>query len=820
MPDFLSPEVVVQERASSAVVVRQEPSAQLYMLSTAERGPINRPTLTISPDDWASIFGGDDGGDGFQSMVGFFGNGGSQILQNRVARYTDITDPATLTAVAAQVTLNTAGTAATAAVKTLSGFPWDMSVAAGVSSPIELTVSIDGAGADTAQLAATESTVVAAGAVAGVGVTNDTLVFSVNGVTLTYTVPATPPTSADEWAVSLAAQLPGTYWTQAAGVLTGHTFLRGTAAIINYTSQTGTAGVQSGFGAGPIAGTAGTGDVARDDAVTSAEVSAVLLTDWTGSSGVTTVVTATTVEVTSGTTGSSSSIGAISGSGVSSPDYTVDVPGLASGQDAGGPTVATMDVLAASEGAHGNELSVSTTRSDRVVATVSADLLAVPITEMTVDNANQFRVGMQIHVEDTTTTGEFRAIVSQIIGTRIIFSASVTPTAAVTAANSPTVTKETFSLTYLVAGSVSSVFSDLSMSPLDTTYYVGNVVGLDPLVLDPRQRIYISDNALTASATQDPRPIDYTSEPLAGGVDSSPLTDNDYIGSAVSSLGLNAADTEDSFSIAIIPGIETTATHNGLLDYAASREDHVALMDMPEGLTPTASVTYKNVTANLFGTYGIGFVGRPRVLRQSTGVVEDFPSVGYVAGMYARNDRENNIASPPAGPRKGQLRGTVGIANDNLYKRKGNRDIVYPEGLNPIFSREGSGVVVWGQNTLDPTSDRGAVGVRRAFISIRKTLLRLSEFVLFEINNADLRGDFRDITTGYLREQKRLGVIQGETDADSFYIICDETNNGAAVVNARKFNARIGVNVLPGIDFATIEIERDTRALDAELAAA
>lgn len=821
MPDFLSPEVVVRERASSAVVVRQDPTAVLYMLTTAERGPINRLVSTISPDDWSAIYGNDDSGDGYQSMVGYFANGGSQLLQNRVAHYTNITDPATLTAVAADVTLNTAGDAATAGEKEFSGFPWDLTPAAGVVAPVEFTASIDGNSADTATIAATPSVLTAAGAPGGVGTTGHTLTFAVNGVNIVYTVPAAPPTTATEWALSIASQLPGVSGSVVGGAVVLTTDRRGSSADIDYVSGTGTAGADSGFGAGPTAGAnAGPNDVADLSAVTSAEWAAVIATDWTGGSGVSTSTTATTAMVTSGTTGTGSSIGIVSGSGTNSTDYAVDVPGVASGQAAGGPTVPTLDVIASSEGAHGNSLSVSITRRDRVIALVSEDIAAVPTTEMVVTTANQFRVGLQVFVEDPVTSGTLRAVVSEIIGTRVIFAASVTPTGAITAANNPTVTKETFDLTYLVSGSVAQNYSDLSMSALDVPYYVENVVGDDPLTIDPRQRVYVASQGVAATNTADPRPINYTSEPLSGGVNSGALADTDYVGAASSGLGLYAGDTSEDFTMTAIPGVETSAVHNGLLDYASSREDHVALMDMPEGLTPSQVNNYKNVTANLFGTFGIAFAGRPRILRLSTGLVEDFPAVAFVAGMYARNDRENNVSSPPAGPRKGQLRGTVGIANDNLYQLKANRDLIYPEGINPIFSRKGSGVVVWGQNTLDPTSDRGAVGVRRAFIAVRKALTRLSEFVLFEINTPRLRGQYRSRVTDYCREQMRLGVIQGETDEEGFYIICDESNNGAAVVNARKFNARIGVNILPGIDFATVEIERDTRTLDAELASA
>ncbi len=821
MPDFLSPEVVTRERASSAVAFREAPSATTFMEATAKRGPVNRLVSIFSPDEYRAIYDEDDAGDGFQSMIGFFTNAGAgaELVMNRVAHYTDITDPTTLTATAAETEVNTGGAAATAASKLSAEGPWDLSAANGVAYPPTLIVSIDGDPADTAQLSATPSVLTAAGVPGGIGTPGDTLIFSINGVSHTYTVPGSPPTTATEWALSISAQLPGVFGGVSAGAVQLTTDRRGSGADVDYTSGTGSAGVDSGFGAGPTAGVnAGPNDVVRLDDVTAAELEPVIEADWTGGGGVTATVTGAALLVETVATGASASIGVVSGTAASVVDF--DPAGVASGVAAGGPSLATFNVFATSEGEHGNGLACTVSRQDRVIAQITEDIAAAPTSSVQVDVNSQFRVGLQIFIEDSVTTGTLRAVVSRIVGTTVFFETAVTPTAAIEVANNPTVTKETFTYQEIVDGEVENSWTDLSMSPTDVKFYFETVIGSDPELMDPRRRTYVEDLEIGYSNTQDPRPLDATLQSLSGGTDSDPLVDNDYIGSDSSDLGLYAADNNDRFSISIIPGIETSAVHNALLDYASSREDHVCILEAPEGFTPAQVVTYKNTTANLFGTYGIMYAGRPKVLRQSTGLVEDFPAGGYVAGMYVRCDRENNVSEPPAGPRKGQLRGVLGAANNNLYQNKSNRDLLYPEGINTIFSRPGSGVLAWGQLTLDPTSDRGSIGVRRAFIHLRKRIRRLAEFVIFEINTPQLRGRFRNLMTSFFREQRRLGVVKGETDSESFYIVCDESNNPPSVVNARKFFARLGANVLPGIDFATIDLERDTRSLDQELASA
>lgn len=818
--EFLSPEVLTRELPSGAVAPPSVATSVPYMLCTAKRGPINRPQPVIGIDDYASIYDDDDGGDGYQSMVGFFLNGGRRLLVNRVAHYPDINDLGTLTAVAADETFNTSGTAATAPEKTTTtDGPWDLSPAAGVAAPVTLIASIDGNPADTLTIAATPSVCTAPGAPGGAGTTGHTGTFNVNGVSVVVTLPASPPTSAVEWALEIASQLPGVYGSVVGGAVVLTTDRQGSTADVSYVSGTGTFGADSGFGAGPVAGVnAGPNDVADLSAVTPTELAALITSDWTSGGGATGSVVGSKVKATGGTTGSGGSIGAVTGT--ASSVIAFSPAGTATGADIGSPITPTLDFAATSEGEHGNFLAVTIARRDRVVATLTADVTGA-VTEIQVSSTAQFRVGMQIFVEDAVSGGEMRANVLKVIGNRVLLEASSTPTANLLVANAPTVTKETFDVTFVVDGVGDEPYTDLSMNTNDVSYYVGNVIGTDPTQLDPRQRVYVSqDYAVAPSNTVDPRPVNVTEIPLTGGVDSDPVTDNDYVGSATTETGLQALNNFTEFDLGIIPGVETVAVHNGMLDYAALREDHFAIMEAPEGYTPTQVNTYVQVTANLFGTFGAMYAGRIKVLRQSTGQGEAFPAAGYIAGAYARTAYERNISEAPAGIEKGQLRGTLGMSDGNVYKSKANRDLLYPNGINPIWAKDGQGVVMWGQNTLDPNSDRGAIGVRLAFNYLRKGLQRLSEFVLFEVNTPSLRGRWRKSARGYMREQRRAGVVKGATDDEAFYLVCDESNNGPDVVNARKFFARVGANVLPGVDFAVIDLQRDTRSLDAELASA
>lgn len=814
MVDFLSPKITVRELPSIAGTTPSTSPSIPIIIFTATRGPLDRPITVTSLADFESVFGVDDGAYGWQSANGFFGNGGRRLVGVRAS---SLASPP----VSAETTVLTLGSTDGAASKTSSIGPFNLHPAAIGASPFELIAPIDGAAADTMALAISQGKLLAPGPPVGSGNVGDTIDFDVTTpagtVVHVFTAVGTPTTPAD-WVAEITAQIPGISIDIVAGALQAVTDGYGSAFNVGISAGAiGTALADSGFAI--ASGAAGSG-VVDAEAVTNAELAPLIDAAWTGGTGVVSVanpdgsITTTTVA-----TGVSASIGVVSGNLAAAIGFSP--AGVVVGVASGVASVPTLKFLATSEGAHGNTLAVTTFRRDRIVANVAVDIPAAPVTEMIVDTALAIRPGMQLFVEDLVTTGTLRAIVAQAIGNRVIFTGPVTPTAVITAANDPGVTKETFDVTFLIDGDPIAPFSDLSMASEDVRFFIGNVIGLDVDALDPRQRIFTELQSAPLSNTEDPRPVNVVAQALAGGIDSGVLSDTDWIGTPTNGKGIEATGASTVFSMMAIPGVETVAVHRALMDKANAKKRHVAIINTPAGQTDQEAFDYITITANLFGTYTIVYAGELLILRASSGAQESFPTSGYICGIYARNDQTDNVASPPAGVRKGQFRGVLGAANANYWGDESRRDTIYPTpGINTVWNKEGAGVVAWGQLTLDPTSDRGAIGVRRALISLERDIELLSDFVLFELNTDILRVEYTTRTSGFLRQRWRDGVLQGANEREAYTIVCDESNNPASVVNARQFYADIGVNVIPGIDYAVINIFRDARSLEEELAAA
>jgi phage tail sheath protein FI len=87
------------------------------------------------------------------------------------------------------------------------------------------------------------------------------------------------------------------------------------------------------------------------------------------------------------------------------------------------------------------------------------------------------------------------------------------------------------------------------------------------------------------------------------------------------------------------------------------------------------------------------------------------------------------------------------------------------------------------------------INVRRLFIVLEKAIATAAKFQLFEFNDAFTRAQFRNLVEPFLRD------VQGRRGVTDFRVICDETNNTAAVIDRNEFVADIYIKPARSINF-------------------
>jgi len=172
------------------------------------------------------------------------------------------------------------------------------------------------------------------------------------------------------------------------------------------------------------------------------------------------------------------------------------------------------------------------------------------------------------------------------------------------------------------------------------------------------------------------------------------------------------------------------------------------------------------------------------------------PAAAGTAGLMASTDA---VAAPwfsPAGQRRGQYFGVTSLA---YSASKAQRDTLYKLGINPIVNLPGQGIVLFGDKTKESRpSAFDRINVRRLFLAIERSIERAARNVMFEFNDEFTRAEFVNIVEPFLRE------IQGRRGITDFRVVCDETNNTAAVIDRNEFVCSVFVKPARSINYITL----------------
>ena len=173
------------------------------------------------------------------------------------------------------------------------------------------------------------------------------------------------------------------------------------------------------------------------------------------------------------------------------------------------------------------------------------------------------------------------------------------------------------------------------------------------------------------------------------------------------------------------------------------------------------------------------------------------PASTLIPSVYAFNDR---VAAPwfaPAGLNRGGL--DIVVQTERKLTQS-NRDTLYESAVNPIATFPNTGVVVYGQKTLQKkASALDRVNVRRLLIAAKKFVASSTKFLVFENNTAATRNRFLSLVNPYFENvQQRQGLF-------AFKVVMDETNNTPDVIDRNEMRGAIFLQPAKTAEFIIID---------------
>ena len=288
---------------------------------------------------------------------------------------------------------------------------------------------------------------------------------------------------------------------------------------------------------------------------------------------------------------------------------------------------------------------------------------------------------------------------------------------------------------------------------------------------------------------------------------------NSGIDDIISGLGLfeNTEDIEVDFILmgaAHYSKEQSQAVAEKAIAVAEARKDAVAFISPYRQAflndSSVGSVTVNNIdtmTDNVVGfyapisstTYGVFDSGYKYMFDRFNNTFRYVPLNGDIAGTCARTDIEQFPWFSPAGTARGSILNSVKLIYNPGKKQ---RDILYSNRINPVILSPGAGIVLFGDKTgFGKSSAFDRINVRRLFIFLEDAISAAAKDQLFEFNDELTRTNFVNIVEPFLRD------VQANRGIFDFVVICDETNNTAAVIDANEFVADIFIKPARSINF-------------------
>jgi len=173
------------------------------------------------------------------------------------------------------------------------------------------------------------------------------------------------------------------------------------------------------------------------------------------------------------------------------------------------------------------------------------------------------------------------------------------------------------------------------------------------------------------------------------------------------------------------------------------------------------------------------------------------PASVVMGGVYAFNDKVAAEWFAPAGLNRGGI--DIAIQPERKLTH-GNRDTLYDDNVNPLATFPNSGVVAFGQKTLQKkASALDRVNVRRLLIAAKKFIASSTRFLVFEQNTAETRNRFLSIVNPYLESvQQRQGL-------HAFKVVMDETNNTPDVIDRNQMVGQLFLQPTRTAEFIIID---------------
>jgi len=318
-----------------------------------------------------------------------------------------------------------------------------------------------------------------------------------------------------------------------------------------------------------------------------------------------------------------------------------------------------------------------------------------------------------------------------------------------------------------------------------------------------------------------PNPIYNKGIPGAGGSGAGTGTNlNSYVYYTIKRAIDTVADPEFiDMNLLTAPGVTQEGLTAHMVNVCEERADSLTIIDLPDVYIPPAEAYYSSITSRIGTTptnaatnlrnrridssYGCTFYPWVQTRDEQSGKLFWVPPSVVMMGVLASSEAKSAVWFAPAGFNRGGLsEGAAGIPVTGITERltSRERDTLYESYINPIASFPSTGIVVFGQKTLqERQSALDRINVRRLVIYLKKQISILSTRILFEQNVQATWNRFKSLI------EPLLSNVKTQFGITDYKLILDETTTTPDLIDQNILYAKIMIKPARAIEYIAID---------------
>jgi uncharacterized protein len=184
-----------------------------------------------------------------------------------------------------------------------------------------------------------------------------------------------------------------------------------------------------------------------------------------------------------------------------------------------------------------------------------------------------------------------------------------------------------------------------------------------------------------------------------------------------------------------------------------------------------------------------------------TGLVRAVPASGHIAGIFSRSDLRKGVHKPPMNEVLEAISDVRAPLDDTQH------GLLNDENVNVIRTMPGRGIRLMGARTLWGIDIlMRYINVRRLLSTIEKGLEQSLNWMVFEPNNPHLWTEIDRLVRNFLETLFTLGMFEGATSEEAYYVRCDETTNPPSETALGRVICELGVQPPYPAEFVVVTI--------------